>query len=557
MRTWKPLALGLLIALLLAAGCTAVLPPTPSSHTVTPTGELPHTVTPTRVPQPGATPVAGKYQRATQMPATAQYDAMPLAGSGGSMPCCSSGGTANVNDAPYDLTFFQNYGTNPFIDTEDDNLSTFAMDVDTASYSIIRRFLNDGFLPDRDAVRVEEVLNYFDMNYPDPERGDFGIYLEGAPSPFGGEKYWLVKVGLQARRLAAEERKDAVLTFVVDVSGSMDLENRLGLVKRGLRLLIDELRPTDQVALVVYGSTAHVVLNPTSAAEPELILDAIDQLQPEGATNAEAGLQLGYQIAARAFDPKAINRVILCSDGVANVGNTGPDSILRTIEDYAARDIYLSTIGFGMGNFNDVLMEQLADKGNGNYAYVDTLDEARRVFVQNLTGMLQVIARDAKVQVEFDPAVVSRYRLLGYENRDMADEQFRDDTVDAGEVGAGHSVTALYEIKFHDDAAGDALAVRIRYADPETQEVTEQSRTLARADFRTTFTEASPHFQLAAAAAEYAEILRNSYWAKESSLDDVAELARRVSDRLEADPDVREFADLVATAARLWPNTHE
>lgn len=551
------MALGLLIALLLAAGCTAVLPPTPSSHTVTPTGELPHTVTPTRVPQPGATPVAGKYQRATQMPATAQYDAMPLAGSGGSMPCCSSGGTANVNDAPYDLTFFQNYGTNPFIDTEDDNLSTFAMDVDTASYSIIRRFLNDGFLPDRDAVRVEEVLNYFDMNYPDPERGDFGIYLEGAPSPFGGEKYWLVKVGLQARRLAAEERKDAVLTFVVDVSGSMDLENRLGLVKRGLRLLIDELRPTDQVALVVYGSTAHVVLNPTSAAEPELILDAIDQLQPEGATNAEAGLQLGYQIAARAFDPKAINRVILCSDGVANVGNTGPDSILRTIEDYAARDIYLSTIGFGMGNFNDVLMEQLADKGNGNYAYVDTLDEARRVFVQNLTGMLQVIARDAKVQVEFDPAVVSRYRLLGYENRDMADEQFRDDTVDAGEVGAGHSVTALYEIKFHDDAAGDALAVRIRYADPETQEVTEQSRTLARADFRTTFTEASPHFQLAAAAAEYAEILRNSYWAKESSLDDVAELARRVSDRLEADPDVREFADLVATAARLWPNTHE
>jgi Ca-activated chloride channel family protein len=553
MHTWKPLASSLLIALLLVAGCTTALPPVTPSNTATPIATSANTATPTVLQQPMATQVTA-VDKQVQVVAEA---AAPLAAGGSTVPCCSSGGTSNVNDAPYDLTFFQNYGTNPFIDTEDDNLSTFAMDVDTASYTVIRRFLSDGFLPDPDAVRVEEVLNYFDMNYPDPERGDFGIYLEGAPSTFGDEKYWLVKVGLQARRLAAEERKDAILTFVVDVSGSMDLENRLGLVKRGLRLLVNELRPTDQVALVVYGSTAHVILNPTSAAEPEVILDAIERLQPEGATNAEAGLQLGYQIAARAFDPEAINRVILCSDGVANVGDTGPDSILRTIEDYAARDIYLSTIGFGMGNFNDVLMEQLADKGNGNYAYVDTLDEARRVFVENLTGMLQVIARDAKVQVEFDPAVVSRYRLLGYENRDIADEQFRDDTVDAGEVGAGHSVTALYEIKFHDEAVGDALQVRIRYADPETKEVTEQSRALNREDFHAAFEDASAHFQLAAAAAEYAEILRNSYWAKEGSLNAVADLARRVSDRLEADPDVRDFADLAATAARLWANTHE
>lgn len=553
MHTWKSFASSLLIVLLLVAGCTTALPPVTPSNTATPTVTPANTATPTVLRQPMATQVTA-VDKQVQVVAEA---AAPLAAGGGTVPCCSSGGTSNVNDAPYDLTFFQNYGTNPFIDTEDDNLSTFAMDVDTASYSVIRRFLSDGFLPDPDAVRVEEVLNYFDMNYPDPERGDFGIYLEGAPSTFGNEKYWLVKVGLQARRLAVEERKDAILTFVVDVSGSMDLENRLGLVKRGLRLLIDELRPTDQVALVVYGSTAHTILNPTSAAEPEVILEAIERLQPEGATNAEAGLQLGYQTAARAFDPEAINRVILCSDGVANVGDTGPDSILRTIEDYAARDIYLSTIGFGMGNFNDVLMEQLADKGNGNYAYVDTLDEARRVFVENLTGMLQVIARDAKVQVEFDPAVVSRYRLLGYENRDIADEQFRDDTVDAGEVGAGHSVTALYEIKFHDEAVGDALKVRIRYADPETKEVTEQSRALNRKDFHAAFEDASARFQLAAAAAEYAEILRNSYWAKEGSLDVVADLARRVSDQLEADPDVRDFADLAATAARLWANTHE
>ncbi len=548
MHTWKLFTFSLLIVVILTAGCTTALPPATPTIPIVPTTVPMATQVPTRDMQ--TLPVEKQVL-------TVNEAAAPLAVSGSTVPCCSSGGTSNVNDEPYDLTFFQNYGTNPFIDTEDDTLSTFAMDVDTASYTVLRRFLSDGFLPDPDAVRVEEVLNYFDMNYPDPERGDFGIYLEGAPSPFGGEKYWLVKVGLQARRLAAEERKDAILTFVVDVSGSMDLENRLGLVKRGLRLLVNELRPTDQVALVVYGSTAHTILNPTSAAEPEVILDAIDRLQPEGATNAEAGLQLAYQMAARAFDPDSINRVILCSDGVANVGNTGPDSILRTIEDYAARDIYLSTIGFGMGNFNDVLMEQLADKGNGNYAYVDTLDEARRVFVQNLTGMLQVIARDAKVQVEFDPAVVSRYRLLGYENRDIADEQFRDDTVDAGEVGAGHSVTALYEVKFHDEAAGDALTVRIRYADPETDEVTEQSRALGREDFRSTFDDASSHFQLAATAAEFAEILRNSYWAKESSLEQVADLARQISDRLEEDGDVREFAGLAATAARLWANTQD
>lgn len=566
MHAWKPLASTLLIALLLVSGCTSALPPATPVTTATPTATPLTAATPLVQPPPtiARQPLATQVPTLPAQPLTADKQlqavaeaAAPLAVGGGTVPCCSSGGTNNVNDAPYDLTFFQNYGTNPFIDTEDDNLSTFAMDVDTASYTVMRRFLRDGFLPDPDAVRVEEVVNYFDMNYPDPQRGDFGINLEGAPSPFGGEKYWLVKVGIQARRLADAERKDAVLTFVVDVSGSMDLENRLGLVKRGLRLLIDELRPTDQVALVVYGSTAHVILNPTSAAEPEVILDAIEQLQPEGATNAEAGLQLGYQMAARAFKPGAINRVILCSDGVANVGDTGPDSILRTIEDYAARDIYLSTIGFGMGNFNDVLMEQLADKGNGNYAYVDTLDEARRVFVENLTGMLQVIARDAKVQVEFDPNVVSRYRLLGYENRDLADEQFRDDTVDAGEVGAGHSVTALFEVKFHDETAGDALTVRIRYTDPETGEVTEQSRALYREDFHTAFEEASAHFQLAAAAAEYAEILRNSYWAKDGNLEAVARLARQVSDRLEENPDVREFADLATTAAGLWADTHE
>ena len=493
---------------------------------------------------PAATPgpvqsLARYAAAATQSPMDGQY-------------CCSTGGNKTPNDKAYDATFFENYGVNPFIDTEDDNLSTFAMDVDTASYTVLRRFLTDGNLPDKDAVRVEEVLNYFDLHYPEPITGAFGINLEAAPSPFGGEKYWLVKVGLQGRHIEAADRKDAVLTFVIDVSGSMNAENRLGTVKRALRMLVEQLRPTDQVALVVYGSTAHVILEPTPATQAETIIAAIERLQPEGSTNAEAGLRLAYQTAASAAQAGRINRVILCSDGVANVGNTGADSILNTIADYAAKGIYLSTVGFGMGNYNDVLMEQLADKGNGNYAYVDTLDEARRIFVENLTGTLQVIAKDAKIQVEFNPKVVSRYRLLGYENRDIADNQFRDDKVDAGEVGAGHSVTALYEIKFQDEAArGDALQVRVRYADPDSGQVTEVAQKLLREEVRASFDAASPEFHLAAAVAEYAEILKKSYWAKDSQMSNVLILIRRVQEELPKDSQVTEFAALVEKAASL------
>ena len=355
-------------------------------------------------------------------------------------PCCSTGGNTTVNGEPYDATFFENYGTNPFIDTEDDHLSTFALDVDTASYTVIRRFLRDGNWPDKDAVRVEEVINYFDWRYADPEEGAFSLHLEGAPSPFGGDKYWLVKIGVQGRHINTEQRQDAMLTFVIDVSGSMAAENRLGMVKRALHLLVNELRSSDRVAIVVYGSDARMVLPPTRASNSETILEAIDRLEPEGATNAAAGLQMAYQVASEAYREGEINRLILCSDGVANVGVTGADEILATIERFARRNIALSTVGFGMGNFNDVMMEQLADKGNGNYAYVDTLEEARRIFVENLTGTLQTIARDAKMQVEFNPQVVSRYRLLGYENRDVADQDFRNDKVDAGEVGARPAV---------------------------------------------------------------------------------------------------------------------
>ena len=262
---------------------------------------------------------------------------------------------------------------------------------------------------------------------------------------------------------------------------------------------------------------------------------------------------MGYEMAASAYNPQALNRVILCSDGVANVGRTGPDSILEQIATYADEGIYLTTVGFGMGNYNDVLMEQLADQGDGFYAYVDNIKEAKRVFVHQLTSTLQVIAKDGKIQVDFNPAVVSRFRLIGYENRDVADEDFRDDSVDGGEIGAGHSVTALYELKFHPDASESEVAfvVTVRYQEPESGETVEVSRAIAKADFATSFTEASPHFQWAAVVAEYAEILRNSYWAKGSSLEVVAQEARRVAEYLPGDEDVLEFVGLAERAASL------
>ena len=470
------------------------------------------------------------------------------------------GGETLPNDEPFDSMFFEHEGVNPFIDTEDDSLSTFAMDVDTASYTIARRYVVEGHLPPPDAVRVEEFINYFDLAYPDPAdgQGAFAIHLEGAPSPFGGEHYSLLQIGIQGRRVHAEDRKDAVLIFVIDTSGSMKRENRLGMVQRALRMLVEELRPTDKVGIVAYGSRAYVALDPVRADQKRKILRAIDRLRAGGSTYAEEGLYEGYQMAYRAFEEEKINRVILCSDGVANVGRTGADGILETIADYAARGITLSTVGFGMGNYNDVLMENLADQGDGNYAYVDTLDEAERIFVDNLEGTLQVIARDAKIQVDFNPEVISRYRLLGYENRDVADEDFRNDDVDAGEVGAGHSVTALYEVKFHKDMAEGierALTVRVRYQDPDTGYVHEVAREFWTDEFEGDWQHTSPAFLLTAAVAEYAEILRDSYWAREGSLEDVLWLARMAGDELEEDEvigtDVSEFIWLVERAERL------
>ena len=428
------------------------------------------------------------------------------------------------NGAAYGDVFFKDSGTNPFIDTEDDAFSTFGMDVDTASYSVMRRYLRDGYLPPPEAVRVEEFVNAFDYNYTPPANEAFAVHLEGAPSKFGeGKRLQLLRIGIQGRVIPDTDRKDAILTFVIDVSGSMARENRLELVKKALTLLLEQLRPNDKVGIVVYGSNARVVLPHTGIVNREHILTAIRALAPEGATNAEAGLRMGYKLALQNSKPDCINRVILCSDGVANVGQTGSDAILKEIRTYVKEGVTLTTVGFGMGNYNDILMEQLANKGNGSYAYVDTLKEAKRVFVENLTGTLQVIAKDAKIQVEFNPETVSRFRLLGYENRRLAHEDFRNDTVDAGEVGAGHSVTALYEIKLHEDANGKLATVSIRHENPDTGNVTEVNRSISTDALKGSFEETTPTFQLAVSVAEFAEILRGSFWAQEGSLEIVRE----------------------------------
>lgn len=466
----------------------------------------------------------------------------------------STGGTDEPNDQPYGDVFFENYGVNPRIDAEDDRFSTFAVDVDTASYTVMRRLIRDGYLPDQDSVRVEEYVNFFEQGYEAPRKSAFGITIDGALSPYV-ENYHLVRVGLKGYEVPADERPDVVLTFVIDVSGSMNMETRLELVKDALELLVEQLRPTDEIGIVVYGSRARVVLEHTPVDNASAILRAIQRLNAEGSTNAEEGLREGYRLARKHFNPEAVNRVILCSDGVANVGRTGPDSILKEIREYAGKNIYLTSVGFGMGNYNDVLMEQLANDGDGFYTYIDDLKEAERIFVHRLPSSLQVIARDAKVQVEFNPDVVSRYRLIGYENRDVADDDFRNDEVDAGELGPGHSVTALYEVKFEAEAnpQATALTVYMRWEDPDTGDVTEIKRSAARADFSEDFATSAPRFQMTVVIAQYAEILRQSYWAKDAGtkLEDVARDAQRIAEYLPRDNDVQEFAQLAGRAIDL------
>jgi len=461
----------------------------------------------------------------------------------------SNGGSVPPNGQQYDAMFFKHYGVNPFVSTDDDHLSTFAIDADNASYSMTRSYLTRGSLPPEGAVRVEEFINNFKYEYRHPQERAFRVCLEGAPSKFGS-KYQLLKIGIVGKKIEECRRQDANLVFVIDVSGSMDMENRLGAVKKALHMLVDNLTDRDRVGIVAYRTNAFEVLAPTSIRDRERIIRAIDNLYASGSTWAEGGLRLGYQMANRCFDRNKINRIILCTDGVANEGQTAAEDILKEIKQYADRGITLSAIGFGMNNYNDVLLEKLGDKGNGHYAYVDNWEKARRIFVENLTGTLQVIARDVKIQVDFNPNTVDRYRLLGYENRDVADNKFRDDKEDGGEIGSGHTVTALYEIKLKDETRGDLGTVYVRYKDPTTLAVNEVAEPIDQSYFSRTFESASSDLRLAAAAAEFAEILRKSYWAQDGHLSEVLRVVGQVEHE-RCDDQVIELMDLVAKADRM------
>ena len=454
---------------------------------------------------------------------------------------------------PYDGVTYEDPGVNPFIDPNKDRESTFALDVDTASYTVARRYISDGNLPDPASVRVEEFVNYFDQGYAPPKDDAFAIHVDGGPSPFLAQDEMLLRIGLKAREVADRSRPDASLTFVIDVSGSMARENRLGLVKQSLRLLVEGLRRDDTIGIVVYGTQARVLLEPTSARDAGTILDAIDSLEPEGSTNAEAGLRLGYEMAREQLRDEGINRVVLASDGVANVGATDAESILSRIRDDAEAGIQLVSVGFGMGNFNDALLEKLADDGDGFYAYVDDLDEARRLFVDDLTGTLQSVALDARVQVEFAPDVVEAYRLIGFENRAINDEDFRDDRVDAGAIGAGHEVTALYALRLSGERGEDGRigTVSLRWTDPGADRADELGRDIRLSDLSSTFRAADSTFKLDAIVAATAERFRGSRWGETYDLGQVAEVADQVSEDLPQNQEVHDFLALLGSAADL------
>lgn len=450
---------------------------------------------------------------------------------------------------------FKDYGENPYEDPVEDALSTFAVDVDTGAYTIMRAAINAGYLPESDSVRIEEYVNYFEGGYVAPDDSTFAVYADGAPTPFWDRRSDILRIGIKAREVAERQRQDVNLTVVVDVSGSMNENGKLRMVKDSLEILIDELDRFDTVALIAYSTEADVILDPTSVGDRDEIMDAIRRLDAGGSTNAEAGLILGYDMADRSFQQDAVNRVMLLSDGVANVGQTGPGSILDQIGDHSRRGIDLVTVGVGISNYNDVLLEQLADQGDGWYAYIDTVDEAERLFSEQLTSSFETVARDVKVQVEFDPEFVEEYRLIGFENRDIRDDDFRNDRVDAGDINAGHSVTALYEVALTRDAyrVDEPFAtVSLRWTDAETGRVEEVSGDVTSRLLADRYEDASPEFQLLATVAAYAEVLRDSRSVRGLDLEDVLEEAEQLPWRDIDDDDAEEFMELLEEAVRYY-----
>ena len=463
---------------------------------------------------------------------------------------------------------------NPFLAAERNPLSTFAIDVDRASYANVRRFLTqDRQLPPPDAVRLEELVNYFPYQYPQPRTGPASLNAEVAACPWN-TAHQLVLVGVQGKQVPTENLPPANLVFLLDVSGSMNDPQKLPLLKESLRLLVREsLRPQDYVSIVVYAGAAGVVLPPTSGASRETILDALDKLEAGGSTAGGEGLRLAYQLAQQHRRPGGNNRIILATDGDFNVGESSDADMERLITKERESGVFLSVLGFGDGNLQDSKMELLADKGNGNYAYIDQLNEARRVLVQQFGGTLFTLAKDVKVQVEFNPALVREYRLLGYENRLLAAEDFNDDRKDAGELGAGQQVTALYEVvpvgapatggssvdalKYQKtkpspaaSASAELLTVKLRYQEPQGS--ASQLLTLPVRNVRLDepIAQASDNLRWAAAVAQFGLLLRGSKYVGTATWASTIALAR-TTQASDADGSRAEFRELVQQAASL------
>ncbi len=432
---------------------------------------------------------------------------------------------------------------NTFITTTNDPLSTFSIDVDTASYSNIRRFVTGGSLPPVGAVRIEEMINYFSYSYPQPKAGPFSVSTEVGPSPWVTENK-IVKIGLKAKDIDKKDLPASNLVFLIDVSGSMRHPNKLPLLKKSMKLLVSQLDKKDRVSIVVYAGSDRIALQPTSGDRKEEISKAIDSLMSGGSTHGSRGIVTAYRLAEQTLMPRGNNRIILASDGDFNVGVTSRGELTRLIEEKRKSGIYLTVLGFGMGNYHDDTMEVLADKGNGNYAYIDSLLEAKKVMVKEMNGTMFALARDVKIQVEFNPAKVGAYRLIGYENRRLADEDFNDDKKDAGEIGVGHTVTALYElipagsksipsvdplkyqrVKSRDEAvSNELLTVKLRYKPLEstTSELLQQ----VVADREIQLDRTSNDFRFATAVAAYGMLLKESEYVHAFSYPELMKLAK-------------------------------
>ena len=477
---------------------------------------------------------------------------------------------ARYNYQPSDSEDYARVRENGFRSVVHNPLSTFSIDVDNAAYSNVRRFLNMGQMPPADAVRIEEMINYFSYDYPEPTgKHPFSVYSEVSGCPWNSENI-LLHIGLRGKSIEKSKLPPSNLVFLIDVSGSMNSPNKLPLLKSAFRMLVNELRPSDRVAMVVYAGASGVVLESTPGDRKEVIISAIDRLQAGGSTAGGAGLRLAYKVAGSNFIKGGNNRIILATDGDFNVGVTSNSELERMVEQEREKGIFMTVLGFGMGNYKDNRLETIANKGNGNYAYIDNIQEARKVLVQEFGGTLFTIAKDVKFQIEFNPAHVQSYRLIGYENRLLNDEDFNDDTKDAGEMGSGHTVTALYELvpagrgdtsplvdplKYQRNDSktvrslnDELVTVKLRYKDPDGSESRMFEEVVRRGEG--SFERSSEDLRFSAAIAAFGMMLRDSEHKGNITYDKIIEIASGARGK---DPDGyrAEFVRLVSAAAGI------